>query len=210
MNRWLAMLIVVKASLVTGWTTNRAFGSWPLGLWLGGGLGLALVLWLIELRRRWRAEQPIRGLGDVFYALTASLGIHARAGCRCQQRRVAWNARWPSRAFLNTELRAARVEKAVAESSLQALRTSSEAFKVRSLAFLSRLHERLVWPASGDHAWYVAGPMEELTELFLEEGVGFRSLSDRAGPSSLADDSPGAELRRQDEAVEPRDYSSRR
>jgi hypothetical protein len=159
-------------------------------------LGFAFVV--TRLLPTYRRQRPMRGLGDLVALVLISLGIKDWEGCGCDERRMAWNHRWPRRWWLRDLLRNAREAYKITEDRRERLRQDFEAFKVTSLGLLSRLHESCV--KDGGLPWYVAGPMPEVTELFLREGVGFRSPNDAAATA----------LKQKDEAVEPRDYSSRR
>lgn len=179
-------------------------------LYVIASVGLVgLLAWCWRLDRVRHEQAPLRGLGDLVAVVLISLGVKGWEGCGCDERRMAWNERWPRRWWLRERLENANRAFEIQTERLEEQRRATEAFKSRVLGFLSIFHERMVKHAE---PWYVGNmePMRSVQELFLKEGMGFRSLDDRAAPSSLADDSLGAQLARQDEAVEPRDYSSRR
>lgn len=176
-------------------------------------LGIVLTWWIdLKLWPTFEAERPVRGLGDVVAIVLTSLGVSGWEGCGCDERRERWNERWPRRwyatARLEEQLKAQAWRAEEAREALQAVAREFEAFRVHALGALSIFHERLVKRESGDHAWYVAGIMGEVVPFLTENNVGARTIA-QANPSSLRDDSQAA-LEAQDEAVEPRDYTSRR
>lgn len=171
-----------------------------------------LVVWCWRLDGARGSMGRVRGLGDLVAILAVSLGFESWSGCGCAERRARWNERWPRRWYLEQRFKEALRTQVNANADLrERMREQEDKLeheKSRALGLLSRLHEQLV--KDGGTTWYVAGPMLEVQQTLAEEGVGFRTVDEARSPSSLADDSPGAVLARQDEAVEPVDYTSRR